>query len=348
MQRADMADYYRSHQLILAPMAGVSDPVFRQLCCEQGAKLAFTEMVSAKGLSYGNDKTASLLGLGPHESSVGVQIFGHEPATMASEAVEIVERMGKTVSVIDLNMGCPAKKIVSKGDGASLMERPDVAAAIVSAVVQALEGSGVPVTVKFRRGYNEGEETAPEFARRMEQAGAWALAVHGRYARQLYRGCSEDGVIARVVAHVQVPVIGNGDIDSTARARTVKQETGCAALMIARAAEGNPWIFAQCAAALAGYPEPALPTFEERLALGKRHAVMLAKLDGPRIVRMRKHAMWYLTGIPGAARARRQINECETADDFCAVFDEVAHHLAKQEDLRAKAICAGQGQGGRL
>ncbi|MGI6591350.1 MAG: tRNA dihydrouridine synthase DusB [Eggerthellaceae bacterium] len=332
MQRSDMPEFYRSHQLILAPMAGVSDPAFRQLCCEQGASLAFTEMVSAKGLSYGSEKTASLLGLGPQEEAVGVQIFGHEPLTMADQAARIAEHMGTSVAIIDINMGCPVRKIVSKGDGAALMADPARAESIVREVAHSLEGSGIPLTVKFRRGYEMGAETAPEFAKRMEQAGAWAITVHGRYAQQMYRGHSSDDAIARVVSAVQVPVVGNGDVNSAMRADSLKRQTGCSALMIARAAEGNPWIFRQCAAALAGMPIPAAPTFEERLAMGKRHALLLQEIEGPRIVKMRKHAMWYLTGIPGASRARRLFNDCTTAADFCAVFDGVADYLQKRQD----------------
>lgn len=336
-----MRAFYEKHPLILAPMAGVTDPVFRMLCREQGAALTFTEMVSAKGLSYGNQKTADLLALGPGEEHVGVQLFGHEPATMAAEAAAIVEHMGDKVAVVDINMGCPAKKIVTKGDGASLMCRPQLAADIVAAVADALEGSGVPVTAKFRRGFEEGDETAPEFARRVEQAGAWALTVHGRFARQMYRGASDDGAVARVVAAVQVPVVGNGDVKSAARAVELKRRSGCAALMIARAAEGNPWVFAQCAAALEGRPLPPQPTYEMRLETGKRHARLLGQLEGPRIVKMRKHAMWYLTGIPGAARARGRFNYCETADDFCCVFDEVAAYL---DERRTAAGTSGDGE----
>ncbi len=333
MQRSDMRAFYAAHPLILAPMAGVTDPVFRLLCREQGASLAFTEMVSAKGLSYRNGKTAGLLDLGPGEDSVGVQLFGHEPATMAAEAVWIAEQMGPALAIIDINMGCPAKKIVTKGDGASLMQRPDEAAAIVEAVVRALDGSGVPVTVKFRRGFDEGCETAPEFARRMEQAGAWGMTVHGRYARQMYRGRSDDDAVARVVDAVNVPVVGNGDVHSAERAVELKRATGCAALMIARGAEGNPWIFAQCAAVLDGRPLPPAPSYEERLACAARHARLLELAEGKRIVKMRKHAMWYLKGIPGAAEARRRFNDCVSADDFCAVLADVEAHLAQHGDI---------------
>ncbi|MDO4890537.1 MAG: tRNA dihydrouridine synthase DusB [Coriobacteriaceae bacterium] len=322
--RDGMRAFYRDHALILAPMAGITDRVFRQLCVEQGAALAFTEMVSAKGLSYANEKTSHLVDLGPDEHEVGVQLFGHEPDTMAAQAAWLRERLGDALAVVDINMGCPARKIVTKGDGASLMQRPDEAEAIVRAVVEAVD---VPVTVKFRRGYEEGVETAPEFARRMEAAGAWAITVHGRYAAQMYRGASERSTIARVVQAVSIPVVGNGDVKRGADAASLMAETGCDAVMVARAARGNPWVFAQCAAALAGEPEPPLPTFEERLAMARRHARMLEEAYGRRIVKMRKDAMWYVAGIPGATAARRQLSECTTADDFCAVFDAMERHL---------------------
>lgn len=168
-----------------------------------------------------------------------------------------------------------------------------------------------------------GCETAPEFAARMQDAGAAAVAVHGRYAEQLYRGCADWGVIARVKQAVDVPVVGNGDVKCGADALAITRETGCDAVMIARAAEGNPWIFSQAAAALAGSPEPAAPTVEERIAMARRHARLLAQREGRNIVRMRKHAMWYMTGLPGAAAARGKINACVGVDDFDAVFDEL-------------------------
>ena len=320
----DMHDFYRRHQIILAPMAGITDRVFRQLCCEQGAQLAFTEMVSAKGLSYANEKTAHLVDLGPDEAEVGVQLFGHEADTMAAQAVWLRERLGDALAVVDINMGCPARKIVTKGDGASLMQRPDEAAAIVRAVSAAVD---VPVTVKFRRGWTEGEESAPEFARRMEDAGAAAVTVHGRFAQQMYRGNADWGVIARVVQAVSVPVVGNGDVRSGADAVRMRAETGCSAIMVARAARGNPWIFARCAAALEGRDEPALPTYGQRLALARRHARMLEATYGRRIVKMRTDAMWYVSGIPGATAARRELSACTTAAEFCAVFDQMEAHL---------------------
>lgn len=315
-----MFDFFSERRLLLAPMAGVSDEAFRTLCREQGADLTYTEMVSAKGLSYANEKTRHLLHLAEGEDQVAVQLFGHEPDVMADQARWIEQEMGETLAYLDINMGCPARKIVSKGDGSALMKTPDLAAAIVRAVSAAVEH---PVTVKFRRGWAEGDETCVEFARRMEDAGAAAVVVHGRYALQLYRGRADWDAIARVKAAVSIPVVGNGDVKSGADAVALVERTGCDAVMIARAAEGNPWVFAQCKAALAGEPEPAKPSVEERIAMARRHARLLAEREGRNIVRMRKHAMWYMTGLPGAAAARAKINACVSIEDFDRVFDEL-------------------------
>ena len=315
-----MFDFFSERRLLLAPMAGVSDEAFRTLCREQGADLTCTEMVSAKGLSYANEKTRHLLHLAEGEDQVAVQLFGHDPDVMADQARWVEQEMGETLAYLDINMGCPARKIVSKGDGSALMKTPDLAAAIVRAVSAAVEH---PVTVKFRRGWAEGDETCVEFARRMEDAGAAAAAVHGRYALQLYRGRAEWDAIARVKAAVSIPVVGNGDVKCGADAVALVERTGCDAVMIARAAEGNPWVFAQCKAALAGEPEPAKPSVEERIAMARRHARLLAEREGRNIVRMRKHAMWYMTGLPGAAAARAKINACVSVEDFDRVFDEL-------------------------
>ena len=323
-----MHEFFQNHRLLLAPMAGVSDEAFRALCREQGADLAFTEMVSAKGLSYANEKTRHLLALAPGEDQVAVQLFGHEPDTMAAQAAWIEQEMGESLAYLDVNMGCPARKIVSKGDGSALMREPGLAASIVRAIRAAVAH---PVTVKFRRGWAQGEETAPDFARRMEDAGACAVAVHGRFAEQLYRGSADWDVVARVKEAVDVPVIGNGDVRSGADAMALTARTGCDAVMIARGAEGNPWVFAQAKAALAGVPKPPAPDARERIAMARRHARLLARREGKNIVRMRKHAMWYLAGLPGAAAARAKINACVSVEDFDRVFDELLAFLGGHE-----------------
>ena len=323
-----MHEFFQKHRLLLAPMAGVSDEAFRALCREQGADLAFTEMVSAKGLSYANEKTRHLLALAPGEDQVAVQLFGHEPDTMAAQAAWIEQEMGESLAYLDVNMGCPARKIVSKGDGSALMREPGLAASIVRAIRAAVAH---PVTVKFRRGWAMGAETAPDFARRMEDAGACAVAVHGRFAEQLYRGSADWDVVARVKEAVDVPVIGNGDVRSGADAVALTARTGCDAVMIARGAEGNPWVFAQAKAALAGVPEPPAPDARERIAMARRDARLLARREGKNLVRMRKHAMWYLAGLPGAAAARAKINACVSVEDFDRVFDELLAFLGGHE-----------------
>ena len=320
-----MDGLFGKYRVILAPMAGVTDIALRTLCLEQGADLAFTEMVSAKGLSYANEKTHHLLDLAPGEHEVAVQLFGHEPDTMASQASQIEQDLGDALAYIDVNMGCPARKIVSKGDGSALMKTPELACEMISAIRERVT---CPVTAKFRRGWSEGDETAPAFAAALEKAGVSAVTVHGRFATQFYRGSANWGVIARVKEAVSVPVVGNGDIRSGDDAARMLAETGCDALMIGRAAQGNPWIFAQVKASLDGGDIPPAPTLDERIAMARRHALLLEQREGRNIVRMRKHAMWYVAGLPGAAKARGLFNYCTTREDFDRVFEELRSYAS--------------------
>ncbi len=321
-----MTGLFDTYNVLLAPMAGVSDAPFRMLCRAQGADLTFTEMVSAKGLSYANDKTRHLIELNPEESEIAVQIFGHEPDTMVSQAAWIEDELGASLAFIDINMGCPVRKMVSKGDGAALMRESDKASAIVRAVKQAVSH---PVTCKFRRGYaQEDGESAPLFAKALEAAGADGLCVHGRYATQMYRGSSDWGTIARVKEAVSIPVVGNGDITTAESALAMIEETHCDAVMVARGAEGNPWIFAQIQAALRGEAVPDPPSAPERIAMARRHALLLWETKPRQMKRMRKHAMWYVAGLPGASCARGRFNYCSTYQDFCDVFDELLERLA--------------------
>lgn len=315
-----MADLFKGHELILAPMAGVSDEVFRQLCIEQGATLTYTEMVSAKALSYANEKTANLLQLAPNEDVVSVQIFGHEPEVMAAQAAEIEDMLAEKLFAIDINMGCPARKIAGKGDGSALMRDPELASRIIGSVSKAISH---PLTVKFRRGFEEGDETAVEFARMAEDSGASALAVHGRYAQQFYRGSSDWGTVARVKEAVSIPVVGNGDVKNGTDAKAIMEQTKCDAVMIGRASEGNPWVFRDASSIMSGGPGYAGPSPSEKMAMATRHAKLLSERTGRNIVRMRKHAMWYVAGMKDAAAARREINKAVTFEDFATIFEEV-------------------------
>lgn len=320
-----MKGLFGKYRVILAPMAGVSDIAMRALCIEQGADIAFTEMVSAKGLSYANEKTHHLLDLAPGEREVAVQLFGHEPETMASQAERIEDELGSSLAFIDVNMGCPARKIVSKGDGSALMKDPALACEIIAAIRAVVS---CPVTAKFRRGWSEGKETAPEFAAALEAAGVSAVTVHGRYAEQLYHGAADWGTIARVKEAVSIPVVGNGDIKNANDACSMAESTCCDAIMIARAAQGNPWIFSQVKAALDGKEIPSPPTLDERLEMARRHALLLEQREGRNIVRMRKHAMWYVAGLPGASKARGLLNYCTSREDFERAFDELSRYAS--------------------
>lgn len=317
-----------STPVLLAPMAGVNDVAFRSLCIECGVDSTYTEMVSSKALSFANEKTRRLLDRAANERRVAVQLFGHEPETMARQAAWVEEEMGDALAYIDINMGCPARKIVKKGDGSALLTDPDLACAIVRSVSSAISH---PVTVKFRKGYAAGEDKAVEFARMLETSGAAALAVHGRTAAQFYTGVADWDVIARVKRAVCVPVIGNGDVRSGADAASLVDRTGCDAVMIGRAAQGNPWLFSQVKAVLRGEDEPGAPSVEDRIAMAHRHAALLSRRVGGNLVYMRKHVMWYLRGIPGAARARADLNQCVTLADFDAVLERLVEDWRRTE-----------------
>lgn len=320
---------FSQRKIILAPMAGVGDEVFRQLCIEQGAQLTYTEMVSAKALSYANEKTQHLLRLAPLEDKVSVQLFGHEPETMASQAFWVQQQLGNRLFAIDVNMGCPARKIAGKGDGSALMKDPALAASIVSAIRSAVT---CPLTVKFRRGYSEGDDIAVEFAKRMEAAGADACAVHGRYAQQFYRGKADWDCVKRVKRAVSIPVVGNGDVVNGQAALDIIDVTGCDAVMVGRGAQGNPWVFRDIASRLAGGEGFAGPSVSEKMALATRHAKLLSERVGRNIVRMRKHAMWYVAGTKDAAETRRKINDAVTFEDFACIFKEAEEKTLQAAD----------------
>lgn len=299
-------------QLILGPMAGYTDLPFRALCIEQGASFTYTEMISAKALYYKNRNTLPLLAVGETEHPVAVQLFGNDPELLAEEAAKLEDG---PYDIFDINMGCPVQKVVGNGEGSALMREPKKVEAIVSAMAKKLRK---PVTVKIRKGYNENEINAPEIARIAEGAGASAIAVHGRTREEFYHGKADWEILARVKEAVSIPVIGSGDIWSGKDAARMLEETGVDAVMVARGARGNPWIFSQIRAFLENGSEPERPTLQEVREMIQRHVLLMADFAGEdaAVRQMRKHVGFYVTGYRDASRMRREINSCRTLPEF--------------------------------
>ena len=295
-------------RVIFAPMAGVSDLPFRLLCREQGAALVCMEMISAKAITYRNARTADLMATDPAEAPVSLQLFGCEPEIM-QRACEMIE--DRAFDILDINMGCPVHKVVANGEGSALMKDP---ALIEKMVRAAAAGTSRPVTVKIRRGFEEGSENAVECALAAQQGGAAAVAVHGRTRAQMYSGRADWTCIARVREALDIPVIGNGDVVDGPSALRMMEETGCDAVMIARAARGNPWIFREVSAYLTDRTTPERPARRHIVQMLLRHARMLCACKGEKIgIReMRAHAAWYITGFPSAARVRSMIVRVNT------------------------------------
>lgn len=289
------------NNVFLAPMAGVTDDPFRRLCKEQGAGLVYSEMVSAKGMHYQSRKTNDLLVITKDTKPVAVQIFGSDPEIIS----QICGMLQETdADIIDINMGCPAPKIVKNGEGSALTRNPELVGQIVKAAVAASPRK--PITVKFRRGFELGEENAVEIAKIAEQNGAAAVCVHGRYREQYYSGTSDREIIRKVKEAVQIPVIGNGDIVDRELALRMFEETGCDAIAIGRGAEGDPWIFSRI---LNSQQPEQRPEWPEVRATILRHMEMLVAQKGEKIAvqEMRKHIAWYIKGIQGAAEIRNRI-----------------------------------------
>ena len=312
-------------QIALAPMAGVTDLAFRTVCRELSGCYTISEMVSAKALCYGDRKTASLLQLGPEEHPAAVQIFGSDEACMEKGAALALERSG--ADILDVNMGCPVPKVVNAGDGSALMKDPDKAVRVIRAVIRG--AAGVPVTVKFRLGWDKGSINCVDFACRMEDAGVAAVAVHGRTRAQMYSGTANWDYIREVREAVSIPVIANGDVFAAKDAARILRYTGADMAMVGRGVFGNPWLLAQCAAAAAGEEIPPLPPLAERVKAAGRQFALALEPKGERIacLEMRKHYAWYLKGVPYAAYWKEQICRMETAEDFAAVTKGILRDL---------------------
>ncbi len=296
------------NNLILAPMAGVTDLPFRLLCKEQGAGLLCMEMVSAKAILYKNRNTESLLEIDPRENPVSLQLFGSDPEIISKIAHQIED---KPFDILDLNMGCPVPKIVNNGEGSALMKNPKLAGEIIRETVKAIDK---PVTVKIRKGFDDEHINAVEMAKIAEDAGAAAVAVHGRTREQFYSGRADWDIIRQVKEAVSIPVIGNGDLLTAEDVIVMEAQTGCDGFMIARGAQGNPWIFRQILHYFETGEHLAKPTLEEVTQMILRHARMMLEFKGEYIgIReIRKHAAWYTAGYPNSARLRVAINNVES------------------------------------
>ena len=306
----------------LAPMAGVTDMAFRELCTLFGAAYTVTEMVSSKGLVMGDKKSAMLLTLGKEEKTAGAQIFGDDPDIMAKAAVKC---LAFSPSIIDINMGCPAPKVAMNGGGASLMKDPQLAGRIVRAVRDAVD---IPVTVKIRKGWDDSCVNAVELAKILEANGADAIAIHGRTRQQMYSGTVDLDIIRAVKKAVRIPVVGNGDITDIVSAANMLEYTGCDAVMIGRGAFGNPWLFRQINAYLdSGIVIPP-PSLEEKMAVMLRHIAKMIEYKGEYTAmrEARRHAAYYTKGLRGGAKFRAQMSSLETYDDL----KEITFRIVKE------------------
>ena len=303
----------------LAPMAGVADRAFREICKQFGASYLVGEMASSKGLTMGSRKTEELLAVTDLERPMAIQLFGSDPETMARAAYSSLEYRP---DILDINMGCPAPKVAGNGGGSSLMLSPTLAGEIVRAVSRAVN---IPVTVKMRRGWDSEHLNAVELAKICEQSGAAAITVHGRTRAQMYAPPVDRQTIADVKRAVSVPVIGNGDIVSPETALSMYAETGCDLVMVGRGALGRPWLFAQIDAAADGRDVPPDPALEEKMSIMRRHIVLLCRYKGDHIgmLEARKHVAWYIKGMPGAAKLRGLAGTLSSMDDLDRLIESV-------------------------
>ena len=305
------------NNVILAPMAGVTDKAFRLITKPFGPALMYTEMVSGKGLFFGNKKTSDLLDTDESEKPVAVQLFGHEPEVLSKIAENSLEYGAE---IIDINMGCPAPKITGNGDGSALSKNPVLAGEIIRAVAAAVN---VPVTVKIRKGWDDTSVNAVEMAKIAEESGAAAITVHGRTRQQFYSGCADLDIIREVKNAVSIPVIGNGDITDEESAKHMLDYTGCDGIMIGRGAQGNPWLFERVIHFLETNQKLPLPTTKQRAEMMEKHLKLLVEFKGDYrgIQEARKHMAWYIKGAKGGARLREIINRAETFQDMMNIIE---------------------------
>ena len=318
MQTLQIGNVTLKNNLILGPMAGVTDLPFRLLCAEQGAGLLCMEMVSAKAILYNNKNTKAMLAIDEREHPVSLQLFGSDPQIMGDIAKRL-EDEGVPFDILDINMGCPVPKVVNNGEGSALMKNPILAGQIIEAMARA---TSRPVTVKIRKGFDDAHVNAPELAHIAQESGAAAVAVHGRTREQYYSGKADWSVIRKVKETVTIPVIGNGDILTAADAIRMGEETGCDGFMIARGARGNPWIFQQILHEWETGEPLAKPTMGEMVEMMLRHARMQIEFKGEYvgIREMRKHAAWYTSGYHGASHLRRSLSEVESYEQLEAMM----------------------------